>query len=82
MTGCGLSKQPLSNFQSKNSCPVSNVAKEEVNRFIWKETKGSQKPRSAKKLSLWDCGQVVIKLGTKLVIYQIKQIFLEKGCLC
>ena len=65
-----LSKQLLSNFQAKNSCPVSNVAKEEINKFIRKETKGSQNPRSAKQLSPWDCGQVGITLETKLVIYQ------------
>ena len=70
MTESGLSKQPLSNFQAENSCPVSNVAKEEINKFIRKETKGSQNPRSAKQLSPWDCGQLGIKLGTKLVIYQ------------
>ena len=73
-----MSKQLLSNFQAENSCPVSNVAKEEINKFIRKETKGSQNPRSAKQLIPWDCGQVGITWEQNLLYTKSKQILFRK----
>ena len=41
-----MSKKPLSDFQAENSCAVSNVAREEIKKFVRKETMGSQNPQS------------------------------------
>ena len=81
MTECGLSKQPLSNFQAKNSCPVSNAAKEEINSSE-KRLKDPKNLEVLRNVVRGIAAKLVSNWEQNLLYTKSKQIFLEKGYLC